>query len=946
MTTNPLLEQSSRIALAAFLHDLGKFAERAKIPVTKEALEANKHLYCPHRKKFVDDKGWFSHVHAAYTGLAMDLIEDYMPELKGADFAPFGSWKTKEADDSFINAAAKHHKPETFLQWIIATADRVASGFDREEFEQYNHGEDVTETGKNHYTARQLTLFEQIDHDVLSAPTLDCQNTTNGQPQIPRKYQYRYPLKPLSPNSIFPVEASKCEGNDDKAAQKEYNDLWQGFTEALKLMPKSHRNNWSLWLDHFETLWGVYTQAIPSATAFNIRPDVSLYDHSRVAAALATALWRFHHELGRTDDEAAKDLKDQQYSWEENKFLLIQGDFFGIQDFIFASGGDTNKRAAKLLRGRSFYVSLLSECAALKVLDALDLPSTSQVINAAGKFMIVADNTKTTIAKLQQVQKELDKWFLDHSWGQAAVGLAWTEASCNDFRRVSRDEGVAPTDIEPTVGATPTSRLKTTSPYQKLIKKLFEQLEIIKNQRLNLCSDSAAPIVFNDFFNSFDNNKGVCSIDGRSPANILLDNEIWISGLANDQINTGTWLAKAERERILITRKSLGMDTALKVSIFGYHISFAKSEEDQDKFVEQAQNGNLLRAWDFSLPKSADQALWNGYARRTINAYVPLFDDKAQAESALGKYTGEDKLELGDAKTLNHIACEDQTLQENHQWQGISALSTLKGDVDNLGMIFQSGLGDDTSFSKTAALSRQINAFFTVYLPWLCQTEYPNTYTVFAGGDDFFLIGPWLSQIKLADKMRQAFQDYVARNPEVHFSAGISTTKPGLPINQLGKMAEEALEQAKSHNPPVGAMLVAATPVGATPTSRLTKLPKNAVCCFNQTMFWKEFSHLTNDRLDRLKELSQDHSLSTGYVYGLLTLIDMAEKVNEKPENAIWHSYFAYRTVRMLERNKNLDKEQRKRRQAELAEEIANVGITRHGGNYRVALFCHLYQQR
>jgi CRISPR-associated protein Csm1 len=380
MTNKPLLEQSSRIALAAFLHDLGKFAERAKIPVNQEILDANKQLYCPHRKKYTDDKGWFSHVHAAYTGLAMDLIEDYMPELKGVDFAPFGSWKTKEADDSFINAAAMHHKPETFLQWIIATADRVASGFDREEFEEYNHGEDVTETGKNHYTARQLPLFEQIRlGDDKKIP--------------PQQYAFRYPLKPLSPNSIFPVEAIKCEGNDDKAAQKEYNDLWQGFTEVLKLMPKSHRNNWSLWLDHFETLWGVYTQAIPSATAFNIRPDVSLYDHSRVAVVLATALWRYHHERGETGEVTAKELKTQEQSWEKKKFLLIQGDFFGIQDFIFASGGETNKRAAKLLRGRSFYVSLLSECAALKVLDALDLPSTSQVINAAGKFMIVAPNT-------------------------------------------------------------------------------------------------------------------------------------------------------------------------------------------------------------------------------------------------------------------------------------------------------------------------------------------------------------------------------------------------------------------------------------------------------------------------------------------------------------------------------------------------------------------------
>jgi CRISPR-associated protein Csm1 len=895
MTINPLLEQSSRIALAAFLHDLGKFAERAKIPVNQEILDGNKQLYCPNPKPFTDARGRFTHVHAAYTGLAMDLIEEYMPSLKGVDFAPFGSWKTQTVDDSFINAAAKHHKPDSFLQWIIATADRVASGFDREEFEEYNQGEDITRTGKNHYTARQLTLFEQINKSGLSE----------------QDFLYRYPLKPLSPDSIFPVTANGCEHNDNEKAQKEYSELWKGFTEALKQMPKSHRDNWSLWLDHFETLWGVYTQAIPSATAFNVRPDVSLYDHSRVAAALATALWRFHHDLGRTDADAAKQLKDQQHSWKEKKFLLIQGDFFGIQDFIFANGGDTNKRAAKLLRGRSFYVSLLSECAALKVLDALNLPSTSQVINAAGKFMIVAPNTDNTKAALQKVRQEMDGWFLQHSWGQAGVGLAWTEASCNDFRRNPKGEKL--------------------SPYRKLIDKLFAQMEIIKGQRFNLCASESAPIIFKDFRASFDKNKGVCQIDGRSPASQQIDNDTFISTLAHDQIETGHWLTR--RERILITRQSLGMTSALKIPVFGYHISFAGDEDAQGKFGAEARNGNLLRAWDFSLPDKDDKhkPLWNGYARRTINAYVPLFDDKAQAEAALGKYAGEEKLDLDDAKTLNHIACEDQVLQDNHQWQGISALSTLKGDVDNLGMIFQTGLGDNISFSKTAALSRQINAFFTVYLPWLCQTEYPNTYTVFAGGDDFFLIGPWLSQIKLAGKMRQAFQDYVARNPEIHFSAGISTTKPGLPINQLGNMAEEALDQAKAHNPEA---------------IKGARLPKNAVSCFNQKMFWEEFVELTGNRRNGLDRLSEEHCLSTGYVYGLLNLIDMAEKVSERPENALWHSYFAYRTARMLERNRNLDKDQRKRRQTELAEEIANAGIIRHGGNYRVALFCHLYQQR
>ncbi|MEQ1531582.1 MAG: type III-A CRISPR-associated protein Cas10/Csm1, partial [Methylococcales bacterium] len=433
----------------------------------------------------------------------------------------------------------------------------------------------------------------------------------------------------------------------------------------------------------------------------------------------------------------------------------------------------------------------------------------------------------------------------------------------------------------------------------------------------------------------FNNDRGVCKIDGRTPAKIQSSDD-WISELANDQINIGSWLVNPDKQRILITRDPLREDKSLSnlgLSIFGYSVSFTDDHKEKGEFGAEARRGNLLRIWDFSLPdKIKDKTLWNGYARRNINAYVPRFDGNSEAEQKLGKYGNEPNLDWGEAKTFNHIASEDKILQENHQWQGIAALSTLKGDIDNLGNIFKDGLGNDASFSKTAALSRQINNFFTVYLPWLCQSDacYSNTYTVFAGGDDFFLIGPWLSQIKLASHMRQAFQDYVADNKQVHFSAGISTTKPGLPINQLGEMAEEALDKAKSHNP---------DPKPEMPA------PKNAVSCFGQEMFWEEFVAL-EVRRDRLNRLKNEMGLSTGYVYGLLTLIDMAEKVHEKPENALWHSYFAYRTVRMLERNKNLDKEQRKRWQAELAEEIANSGIMRHGGNYRVALFSHLYQQR
>jgi CRISPR-associated protein Csm1 len=924
MADHPLLSASCRVALAAFLHDLGKFAERARIDEAhhkdadgNQCRDLNVQLYCP---KYNERH---THIHAAYTAIGFDLLEQHMPDLVGDDMTPFKPWKDRDADDSLINAAAMHHKPGTFLQWVIATADRVASGFEREEFADYNAALDETDKKKlNHYTTRQLTLMEQI--------TLDEQKRKTQHDD----FHYCYALEALSPDALFPQQRSMAEQDKKEAAQEKYRKLWNGFVKSLEDIPETHRTDLALWLDHFETLWGTYTYAIPSATAGKTMPDVSLYDHSRTAAAIAVALWRYHADQQHNEAETREQLRAQwdrerqqqelaDEAWGDNKFLLIQGDFFGIQNFIFSAGSETQKRAAKLLRGRSFYISLLTECAALKVLDALDLPSTSQVINAAGKFLIVAPNTPDVVKKLQQVQAELEQWFLDHSYGQSGVGLAWLPASCNDFRKS-------------TAGAVP--------PFQQLIKRLFETLELRKYQRMQLTGASADNAVFTDFLKNFEvdgsgESKGVCAIDGRSPGTEPLDGTgRYISQLAKDQMDIGGYLTKYHR--LLITRNTETLRTTpqvktLGVKVFGYRIAFTDHEQRTGRFKPLVDENALLRAFDFSLPESATEALWNGYARRYINAYVPKVTPHAKSEEDKGRYekisdSDKEQFKLGSIKTLSHIACDDR--QENEQtnrWQGQTALMTLKGDVDNLGMIFQKGLGAPT-FAKMAALSRQMNAFFAIYLPWLCSSDerFKNVYTVFAGGDDFFLIGPWHSTMQLASQMQQDFQRYVAFNDEVHFSSGLSMTKPGLPIRYLATMGEEALEDAKAYPP------------------KQEKKTKNAVSCFSQVMSWSSFKDLM-ERGEKLGQQRKAQTLSSGYIYGLLNLVDMREELElGKPEKALWRSYFSYRTYRMLERKRDLNDTERKARHADLAKEIAEDGIETHKGDYRVALFTHLYQQR
>jgi CRISPR-associated protein Csm1 len=368
---------------------------------------------------------------------------------------------------------------------------------------------------------------------------------------------------------------------------------------------------------------------------------VALYDHSKTTAALAVALWRYHADQKDHDPEAIREQLRAQWdreresdplakkAWEDEKFLLIQGDFFGIQDFIFATGGQTQKKAAKLLRGRSFYVSLLTELAALKILETLGIPATSQVTNAAGKFLIVAPNTPEVLTKLDAVQAEFDQWFLAHSFGQSGIGIASLPARCDDFRTGKEGE---------------------PSPFSNLIDRLFKALETAKLRRFNLCAQPRESAVFAGFLERFQ--KGECQIDGRSPAEVQ-ENGVWMSQLAADQIDTGHYLAN--QQRVLITEKGLNGNT-LRLAIFGYHVSFTAGEDETGRFGREAKTGNLRRAWDFSLPlehrhlagnagenadaPSADEVLWNGYARRQINGYVPRFRAADLSEAEQGKYDG------------------------------------------------------------------------------------------------------------------------------------------------------------------------------------------------------------------------------------------------------------------------------------------------------------------
>lgn len=751
-----------KIALAGLLHDIGKFAEDGMY-ASPEFLNGNAGLYQPFFNEL------YTHRHAVYTAAFIDNIEKLLPR----QFNKAG-WGL---DDAFINLAAGHHKPETPMQWVIAIADRVSSGWDRNNFDpEYNHAI----AWQDYRKTRLLPVFERLLRD----------DSTDR-----KDYGYRYPLKEITPQNIFPQKQGETEPVSDEEAVKEYKTLFLGFADALERLYHKDENI-ELWFEHLDSLLLIYTSMIPAARAGKVLPDVSLYDHSRAVSALASALYLYHRDTDTMTIDAVRD-------YAASKFLLIGGDFYGIQDFIFSDSGEAGKHRAKILRGRSFAVSLYSELAADMLCREIGLPPTALLLNAAGKFTLIAPNTKSTREEVKTAEEKVNRWLMEIAYGESAIGFSTVEAAPADF---------------------------VSGRFIELWDRLADKMAARKSRRFDLEQYSGAVTGF---------------LNGYVPM------------YRDDDLDDGRYLAGK------------------------------RSDEKKLAMIDEIR------------------------------------DDK----------------ERNTPKTFAHIAAKAQNEKVDggrKNYCGIQAIGILKADVDQLGMLMACGLTEkDFTISRLATLSRQLNFFFAVYLPHLLKTDprFMDVYTVFAGGDDLFLVGPWNRIMDLAHELRERFAEYTCHNEEIHFSAGISLKKPNTPLGKLAKDAEDALEKAKDGNPEKGKR-------------------GNCITVFNETATWKEYVELREIR-NRMKEWQEANLINNAMIFRMNAFISMAdlakELLKEKEvrledmECLKWRALFRYSTERNIGRH--LKDEVGKKAAREQFGKAAGW-LEEYGGRLKIALWDVIYNNR
>ncbi len=837
-----------KIAMAAFFHDLGKFSDSDVLDLPQGYIDDNAAAFLPSSKER------HTHWHLLYTvGIIEKLAADFPRELNA---------ETWGEGDAFIRLAAASPAPSSPMESIIALADQISSGMDRETVSK-EAPDDCSV--KDHQKNRLLPVFEHLTLDDAPLPLVSG-NT-----------RYQYPLKPLDPYTIFP---ESCTDKGSRQTDNEYRALFKGFIEQIPRLAHA-RENTALWFEHFDSLAREYTSAVPAAKGDKFIPDVSLYDHMRTTSALAAAIYLYHRTQDTLDIQSIENR-------DEEKFILISGDFTGIQNFIFSGHGESGKFRSKILRGRSFYVSLLTELTAALLCRTTGLPHTSVILNAGGRFTILAPNTGDTIQAVERVERQINDWLVDRTLGETAITLAQTSASCKDFESQN---------------------------FSSLWDRLVNAADTVKYNKLDLDLYGGAVESYLDGFSN-DLSPGLCPLCGKRAArpNVKVK-DLHCCALCRDHIFIGENLVKHPVLMILDADGPFSTDR-LEDPIFGkFQIHFQKQVD------EALENPNqVFKYWDIGRRPGTSGARVTALH---LNTYIPVYG----SEDTLDKDAWDEEIEPGMPKTFNCIAGAAR-----HNAHGTEALGVLKADVDHLGLLMSCGLRSELyTISRMACLSRQMNNFFALYLPQLLsETEtFQNIYTVFAGGDDLFLIGPWNRIMELANGLEEKFSTYVCHNPDIRFSAGISLHKSHTPMNTLARSSETALEQSKHKG-------------------------RNRITLFDRTVTWETFKTLTTIG-EELAQWVDDEWISSVFLYKLNTFIDMAlaEKtlLNDSPQGipiqamacTQWRSRLTY----AVERNAllKLDPALRRERLTHIRKKTA-LWLDTHAGDLRIPLWTLQYNRR
>lgn len=629
---------------------------------------------------------------------------------------------------AIVPVAGDHSHPMKKEDLVVQLADHLSAGGPSDPL-------DGAET-QTAYPPRLLSIFALL-------------NTTDGEPKT-RSY---WPLAALrmTEEAVFPSVTDAVEKD-----WQNYRTLWSEFERRARNLKVvfEEGGDMACYLESMLLLMQEFAWCIPSTF---YRPDVSLYDHGRITSALAVVLFE-------KDEQTLHELVAYP-KVERSLAALVGGDISGIQDFIYTI---TSRGAAGALRGRSFYLQLLTEVVARFVLKQLELPIANLVYAGGGNFYLLA--RPDDIDRLTAIQAELSRVLLKAHGGELYVALAGERLKGVDFfdGEISKAWG-----------------------------RVTERFQTVKRQRFSELGDDLAQVFEPQGHGG--NEEQECRVCGHEhpetkpdPGSQTEENPDGVRKcppcLAFEQLGEGLRLARflslqeveavalqdgADRPTWQETLKALGWQA-----------------EVSQKFSESLPRQRTGIVWALNDESVADLRPGPRLAvgRKLLVNVTPILTEDDR-RFALGQHI-KGLPKVGSVKPFDVMEAQSE---------GTKRLGVLRMDVDDMGRLFAQGLGEAATLSRVASLSFAIGLFFEGWVEHLAKTMGDSrVYSIYSGGDDLFFVGSWDKIVELARCIRVDLGRYAGGHPDIHASAGIALIGGKYPLYQAARDAGEAEAQAKA----------------------------------------------------------------------------------------------------------------------------------------------------
>ena len=504
-----------------------------------------------------------------------------------------------------------------------------------------------------------------------------------------------------------------------------------------------------------EALWTY----VPSSTNTTEIADISLYDHAKVTAGLANAMYLYAREHGESDYKTYF-YKSGTKQRDTSMFRIVSGELVGIENFIYTASG---KGALKSLRGRAFYLDLLVEHIVDEILDTLNLNRCNLLHTGHGHFYLLVPNLCNTDSQLKALQDAFNDWFLNNTNVGIYLALASTPWTANQLRGQSKDKI--------TIGNVFTQSSKSI---ENAKKRPYSQVQLMKlfDPRSSL--------------NRVETGSRECAMCKSSYKDDLSN----LSDYRKENRET------SDAELCHMCGSLYQWGELLVQEGKSFYVIKDGEEDGLPLPTLRTETSLTLHAYT----KEEVKALGAGNAYRIYVKNGQYTGSNVETHLWIGDYMA--KLPYGKPYTFEEFA------QINH---GVNKLGVLRIDIDDLTYIFKtafSGMdGAHQTLSRLATLSRNLSLFFKYYVNtvanmrlndeseskelayrlWPKENKSREIGIVYSSGDELFVVGAWDEVLGFSIDLYKTFKRFTGGY--LTFSAGLAMVPPNIPIRTMADVA-------------------------------------------------------------------------------------------------------------------------------------------------------------